>query len=155
LEQDHRPTLAPHVHRTAPMGPCVLISEGWYYGFLKWELQNTHKSSISGLKNIQGVENKMLVFEERFEGAGVKNYASRNRYMREAERAYDAAQSAPASPKPSPPMNFPPMGRGIGSFDVNALGAAPPLGSSTVNNGSTVTMNHNTTVKIDAGGDPA
>ncbi|WP_156394204.1 hypothetical protein [Methylobacterium sp. Leaf94] len=97
----------------------------------------------------------MLVFEERFEGAGVKNYASRNRYMREAERAYDAAQSAPASPKPSPPMNFPPMGRGIGSFDVNALGAAPPLGSSTVNNGSTVTMNHNTTVKIDAGGDPA
>ncbi|WP_210168772.1 hypothetical protein, partial [Methylobacterium sp. Leaf465] len=30
LEQDHRPTLAPHVHRTAPMGPCVLISEDWY-----------------------------------------------------------------------------------------------------------------------------
>ncbi|WP_210168789.1 hypothetical protein, partial [Methylobacterium sp. Leaf399] len=31
LEQAHRPTLAHHVHRTAPMGPWVLINENWYY----------------------------------------------------------------------------------------------------------------------------
>src|SRR5271163_1340726 len=30
LEQAHRSALADHVHRNAPMGPPVLISESWY-----------------------------------------------------------------------------------------------------------------------------
>src|SRR6202166_2878381 len=32
LEQAHRSALADHVHRTAPIGLCVMISESWYYG---------------------------------------------------------------------------------------------------------------------------
>src|SRR5258708_14360892 len=31
MEQARRPTLAHHVHRTAPMGPRVLINGIWYY----------------------------------------------------------------------------------------------------------------------------
>jgi hypothetical protein len=31
LEQAHRSALADHVHRTARMGLCVMISECWYY----------------------------------------------------------------------------------------------------------------------------
>jgi hypothetical protein len=31
MEQARRPALAHHVHRTAPMGPRVLINGIWYY----------------------------------------------------------------------------------------------------------------------------
>lgn len=65
------------------------------YGFLRWELQNTHKSSIDALKRGRTVEEKMFAFEDKFEGARVKAYGSRNRYMRDAIKAYDAAQKPP------------------------------------------------------------
>jgi hypothetical protein len=32
MEQARRPALAHHVHRTAPMGPRVLINGIWYEG---------------------------------------------------------------------------------------------------------------------------
>src|SRR5271163_2639199 len=35
LEQAHRSALADHVHRTAPMGLCVMISESWYKSLLQ------------------------------------------------------------------------------------------------------------------------
>jgi hypothetical protein len=32
MEPPHRSALAHHVHRTAPMGAWVSISQSWYYG---------------------------------------------------------------------------------------------------------------------------
>jgi hypothetical protein len=57
MEQARRPALAHHVHRTAPMGPRVLINGIWYTlpknreifvlapGYLRWEQQNSIKYS--------------------------------------------------------------------------------------------------------------
>lgn len=129
------------------------------YGFLRWELRNTHKSSIANLKRAEGADEKMRVFERDFEGAGVKHYASRFRYMRDAERAYDAAQAkGDQASQPAPLTAPPPMPKGFnpGSFDVNRLGA-PPMGSgaSSNDNSRSVTQNNPINVTINGASDPA
>lgn len=73
------------------------------YGFLKWELQNTHKGSIRDVKQPGTLEEKTERFERTFEGAGVKHYPSRNKYGREALKAYEEAEKAKAaSPDTTP-----------------------------------------------------
>jgi hypothetical protein len=58
------------------------------YGFLKWELNNTHRNAIAALKNGRTAEEKMYGFEHDFEGARVKAYGSRFRYMHAAIAAH-------------------------------------------------------------------
>ncbi|GJE08628.1 hypothetical protein AOPFMNJM_3971 [Methylobacterium jeotgali] len=125
------------------------------YGFLKWELQNTHKHAISNLKNATGSEDEMRVFERDFEGAGVKAYGSRFRYAREALKAYEDAQKS--KPTGLPPLNFPQGGFSPGGFDVSKATAGAPLGASTTNNSTSnqVTMQNSMSIKIDGSGDPA
>lgn len=72
------------------------------YGFLKWELENTHKSAIDALKAAPNRGEKMRRFERIFEGAGVKAYGSRNKYADAAERAYDDSEKAKPAPAPAP-----------------------------------------------------
>lgn len=67
-------------------------SDAANYGFLKWELSHTHRNAIAALKAGATTQDKMVGFERSFEGAGVKAYGSRFRYMNEALRAYDAHQ---------------------------------------------------------------
>ena len=77
------------------------------YGFLRWELTHTHKGAIEALKSARTPEQKMMAFERSFEGAGVKAYGSRMRYMREALAAANAhpqaddpeVAGAPSSPR--------------------------------------------------------
>ena len=59
------------------------------YGFLKHELETTHRGAIHRLKDADGQENKMRAFESGFEGALVKAFPSRRRFMDRAIRAYD------------------------------------------------------------------
>ena len=69
------------------------------YGFLRWELKHTHKQAIAALKAAGTPEAKMQAFERSFEGAGVKNYPSRMRYMNEA---LGAAKANPATADADP-----------------------------------------------------
>lgn len=124
------------------------------YGFLRWELRNTHKSSIEGLKRAQTTDEKMRVFERRFENAGIPAYGSRNRYMRDAIKAYDAAQNAPAAAPaandnpptlkaPSPPKTPVRPGMTADQFDSIFRNSAP-MGAST----SSTTTHDNRSISI-------
>lgn len=55
----------------------------------------------------------------------------------------------------APSFNFPKAGFSPGGFDVNALGNTPPLGGTTNNQTSSVTMTAPTTIKIEGSSDPA
>ena len=124
------------------------------YGFLRWELQNTHKSSIDALKRGRTVEEKMYAFEDKFESARIKAYGSRNRYMRDAVKAYDAAQNAPAATPPAndnpptlkaPSAPKPPARPGMTASQFDAIFSnAAPMGGST----STSTTNDHRSISI-------
>ena len=82
------------------------------YGFLRWELTHTHKSAIAALKAAGTPEGKMRAFEQKFEGAGVKHYPSRLRYMHEALAAADTNPAvADPDPAPAPTDDEPETGR--------------------------------------------
>jgi hypothetical protein len=112
------------------------------YGFLKWELEHTHKSSIDDLKNARSYQDKMIAFEASFEGAGEKRYGSRFGYAQRAREAYDRAErSAVARATPTAalpnmtPGGFDPNAVSSGSTPSPAGGAARPrLGSFDPNN---------------------
>lgn len=119
------------------------------YGFLRWELKNTHRSSISALKNAQSIQEKMVAFENRYEGASIKGWGSRWRYYNAAIGAYDragAADKVPYSDGPTPDqaakaaasVNKAPDGAG------KPATAAPPLGSTSNDNRSTSVSQTNT-----------
>lgn len=122
------------------------------YGFLRWELQNTHKSSIDALKNGRTTEEKMYAFEDKFEGARVKAYGSRNKYMRDALKAFDDAANRPAPPAsvappalkaPNPPA--PPFRPGMTRDQFDAVfSAQSPMGSAS----SFTTTNDNRSISI-------
>lgn len=131
------------------------------YGFLKWELQNTHRSSIAALKRAETVQDKMIVFEDKFENAGVKAYGSRNRYMRDAIKAFDDAQKAPPVAKPStpiPPLKVP-AGGGITAEQFNErFGNSSPMGATTNNSSADnrrFDIQHKTEIRVDGSGDPS
>jgi len=54
------------------------------YGFLKQELMGQYRSAIKEVRKQSTVHNSMVVFEKIYEGAGIKNYASRERYANRA-----------------------------------------------------------------------
>ncbi|TXN33898.1 phage tail tip lysozyme [Methylobacterium sp. WL19] len=130
------------------------------YGFLKWELQNTHKSAISALKNGATNEDKMVDFERIFEGAGIKAYGSRYKYARDAIKAYDAADQAPLqAPAPSggpPKIDLSKAAAAAGKFDLNGITGSSPLGTSSWDNRtSNTTMHQETKIEVNGASDPA
>jgi hypothetical protein len=54
------------------------------YGFLKVELNGTHKRAIDAIKRTNDVRGAMMEFERVFEAAGVKHYESRLQYANKA-----------------------------------------------------------------------
>jgi hypothetical protein len=56
MEQARRSALAHHVHRTAPMGPRVLINRIWYKTFLLKDMRFLHRS-LSGQMSV-GVQKR-------------------------------------------------------------------------------------------------
>jgi hypothetical protein len=60
------------------------------YGFLKHELETTHKKAITNLKNTSALEDGVKAFELVFEVAGVKHYESRNKWGQIALDAFNA-----------------------------------------------------------------
>lgn len=120
------------------------------YGFLRWELENTHARAIDRLKRGRTYGDKMYAFEAEFEGAGVKNYDSRFRYARRAQEAYDRVQSRPPVMAATPRMNFTP-----GGFNVDDYLRSLPMGaSSSTDNSRSAVMNSNVNVTVNGATDP-
>ena len=67
------------------------------YGFLKRELDTTHKSVVGAVKGAQTSAEAMQVFEDGYEKSGVKNYGSRQRWTDRALKAFDAAPAQDAA----------------------------------------------------------
>lgn len=61
------------------------------YGWLFVELSTSEKGAIPALKRAGTLGDKVKAFEQSFERAGVKHYASRNRWAARALDAYRAA----------------------------------------------------------------
>ena len=64
------------------------------YGFLKRELETTHKSSLEAIKKETTAEGATVAFEKSYERAGVKHYASRQAYTQQALKASYQAEVA-------------------------------------------------------------
>lgn len=62
------------------------------YGFLKKELETTHKSSLEAVKKETTASGSMMVFEKKYEAAGIKHYKSRQEYTNKALAAAAKAE---------------------------------------------------------------
>ncbi len=67
------------------------------YGFLKRELETTHKSVVGAVKGATSSSEAMQVFEDGYEKSGVKNYNSRQRWTDRALKAFDSAPELASS----------------------------------------------------------
>ena len=84
-------------------GPRRVAFEGWCgdrgfnlesddgnYGFLKHELETTHKRAITAVKRAETLRDAVEEFERIFEVAGVKHYDRRERWARIALEEFQA-----------------------------------------------------------------
>lgn len=62
------------------------------YGFLKKELETTHKSSLEAVRKQTSTQGAMMAFEQKYEAAGVKHYASRQQYADRAMKMADQSE---------------------------------------------------------------
>lgn len=62
------------------------------YGFLKHELSTSEKGAIDAVKKTNNAKDATVAFEGSFERAGVKSYASREKYTNQSLQAYELAQ---------------------------------------------------------------
>jgi len=69
------------------------------YGYLFVELKGEERAAIPAVKIAVGLEAKVRAFEQKFERAGVKNYASRYAWAGKALAAWEA------DPDAAPPYN--------------------------------------------------
>lgn len=69
-------------------------SDAANYGFLKHELQTDYKGTIAALKNTKNRADATSSVERTYEGAGIVNMASRDRYADLAAGDYDKSQKA-------------------------------------------------------------
>ena len=82
------------------------------YGFLKKELETTHKSSLTALKKENTVAGSTVAFEKKYEAAGVKHMASRQNYAN-AAASMDLTGGAPQG--------------GAASNETKTAGATTPI----------------------------
>jgi hypothetical protein len=62
------------------------------YGFLKKELETTHKSTIAAVKKTNNVTDATVAVEKHYEAAGIKHMDSRIKYANQAVKATDEAE---------------------------------------------------------------
>jgi hypothetical protein len=67
------------------------------YGFLKKELETTHKSSLTAIKKETTVAGATKAFEAKYEAAGVKHMESREKYANQAMKLTDEAEKKKAT----------------------------------------------------------
>lgn len=131
------------------------------YGFLRHELQTNHSGVISALKKAKSVEEAMIIFENGYERAGIKNYSSRQKW---ADRALRATQPGGSSGgEPSGIMDFLRKAPGVPALERifsntattsgGTAGPAPLLPGSS-SSSTNVELNQKTEITVLGGGDP-
>ena len=69
------------------------------YSFMKWELSGPYKNAIKRTMAAETLNAKVVAFEMAYEKAGVKHYASRNRWAKKALERFGMAIGAPDVPR--------------------------------------------------------
>lgn len=69
------------------------------YAFMKHELNTSEKGALKALRGTSNAHEATRIFEQRYERAGIKHYASRDKYTQQALNNYDPVASSvfPAS----------------------------------------------------------
>jgi peptidoglycan hydrolase-like protein with peptidoglycan-binding domain len=68
------------------------------YKYLVLELRGSERGTIAAVQNAQGLKNKVVVFEDRFERAGVKHHDRRIAYAQRALAAWKSNRGAAIPP---------------------------------------------------------
>jgi hypothetical protein len=66
-------------------------SDAANYGYLKYDLENEYKYTVSSVLKAKTIHDAVKAFERKYEVAGVPHYASRNAWADEALEAYKAS----------------------------------------------------------------
>ena len=72
------------------------------YGFLAVELRGSEKAAVAAVKKAASLREKVVIFEKKFERAGVKHYESRYRWAMIALDAFKKAKPQGPEPEPKP-----------------------------------------------------
>ncbi len=130
------------------------------YGFLKHELETTHKGAITALKKTSTVEDATTEFERTYEQAGIKHYPSRFKWaqkaLRSSERAAAQGTSVPYSPFSGINAgSLAPVQSNAALFGAGIQSGAAPLAPAPSVGGANVDMQQRTEITVIGGGDPA
>lgn len=82
-------------------------SDGANYGFLFVELRGPEKKAIARTKAAKGLTAKVKAFENAFERAGIKHYASRNTWANRALDAWNVSGKLVPTPALQPQFEVP------------------------------------------------
>ncbi|WP_089177150.1 phage tail tip lysozyme [Bosea sp. AS-1] len=127
------------------------------YGFLRHELRTNHAGVVARVKEAGSVGEAMVAFEAGYERAGVKNYASRQKWADRALRAAERAANQPGNVVPYTPFS----GINAGSMAAVQSNAAligagiTPLAPAANSNATNVDMTQKTEITVFGGSDPA
>ena len=105
------------------------------YGFLKRELETTHKGALKAVQNTTDTRGSMVAFEKHYEAAGVKHYESRQQYADTAAKMDLSAGSrggdAATQPRPQQAAAQPAAASDAGAAQRSAAreASAPPAGA--------------------------
>ena len=105
------------------------------YGFLKRELETTHKGALKAVQNTTDTRGSMVAFEKHYEAAGVKHYESRQQYADAAAKMDLSAGSrggdAATQPRPQQAAAQPAAASDAGAAQRSAAreASAPPAGA--------------------------
>lgn len=124
------------------------------YGFMKHELSTDHSGVIRDLKKARSAEEAMIIFENGYERAGIKNWGSRQKWT---ARAMRAAQDAANAHTPA----YAPFGAGglaraqaNAAMGTGAFGLGGPILVPPASNATNVDMQQKTEITILGGSDP-
>ena len=107
------------------------------YGFLKKELETTHKGALKAVKNSTDTRGSMVAFEKHYEAAGVKHFESRQQYADAAAKMDLSAGSrggdAATQPRPQQVAAQPAAASDAGAAQRSAAreASAPSAGTAT------------------------
>lgn len=129
------------------------------YGFLKHELQTSESGALKAVKKATSVQEAMLKFEQAYERAGVKHYASRQAYAEKAVAAYDSqGQNKQEDYWTWLGKNLPGMSAQASTLNesANNIALAPSIPSIANDNSRAVSLSQKTDINVFGGnGDTA
>jgi hypothetical protein len=120
--------------RFAAQNGLDIKSDEANYRFLVHELQTSHRSTLDALRQTNSAYDAAHIFEDGYEGAKIKNYASRERFAEKALEAYarDGGKTSVISPETQQAQSTQPSAASASvTSPVTQQAVTPPLTSFT------------------------